>query len=160
MRGAAGICAVVATVLLTGGGTAIARSEKHATPPPPEFFGVVPQAPSTAKDLMLMKGVVGRLRILVSWADAEPAPGEYDFAALDAEIGAAADHGIPVQPFVPGPPAWLATEPARPPLSSPARAAWVAFLHLLVRRYGIGGEFWRGRARREPIRLWQIWNEP
>lgn len=161
MRGAAGrICAAVATVLLSGAAAATAASAEHVAAPPPGFFGVVPQAPPTAKDLALMKGVVGTLRIPIYWSECEPAPGEYDFAALDTQIGVAAAHGIRVQPFVYGTPAWLAPEPARPPLGSRASAAWGAFLHVLVRRYGIGGEFWLGRAQREPIRLWQIWNEP
>lgn len=107
-----------------------------------------------------MKGSVGTLRIPIYWSESEPTPGEYDFAAVDAQIGAAAAHGIRVQPFVYGTPAWLAAEQARPPLSPRASAAWTAFLRVLVRRYGSGGEFWSGRARPEPIRLWQIWNEP
>jgi hypothetical protein len=126
----------------------------------PGFFGVVPQAPLTEADLTRMEGKVGTLRIPIYWFQVEPRPGEYDFAALDAEIGAAAEHGIRVQPFIYGTPAWLAREGARPPLRPRARAAWARFLRVLVGRYGHGGEFWRGRTRRLPIRLWQIWNEP
>jgi hypothetical protein len=128
--------------------------------PPPGFFGVVPQAPLSAAELTRMEGVVGTLRIPIYWAQCEPAPGEYDFSALDAEIGAAAESGIRVQPFVYGTPAWLSEQPARPPLTSPARRAWAGFLRVLVGRYGADGDFWQGRSWREPIRQWQIWNEP
>lgn len=155
---AAGVCAAIAAVFVAGAATAVAASARNA--PPPGFFGVVPQAPPTAADLAAMKGVVGTLRIPIYWSECEPAPGEYDFTAVDREIGAAAAHGIWLQPFVYGTPAWLAAEPARPPLGVRARTAWAAFLHVLVRRYGRGGSFWRGRSRRRPVRLWQIWNEP
>jgi hypothetical protein len=127
---------------------------------PPGFFGVVPQAAPTANDLTRMEGVVGTLRIPIYWAECEPAPGEYDFSALDALVGAAAEHGIRVQPFVLGTPSWLASKQARPPLDPRASAGWTEFLSVLVKRYGTGGEFWQGRAQRQPIKLWQIWNEP
>jgi len=127
---------------------------------PAGFFGVVPQATPSSAELARLQGVVGTLRIPIYWSECEPAPGEFDFAALDALVGAAADHGIRVQPFVFGTPSWLAAEQARPPLAPRARAAWGDFLEVLVKRYGRGGEFWRGRSRRQPIRLWQVWNEP
>jgi hypothetical protein len=160
MRGAASwLCAAVATVLLACSATATAAATANE-PPRQQFFGVVPQAPLKTKDLALMTGVVGTLRIPIYWSESEPSPGEYDFAALDAQIGAATAHGIRVQPFVYGTPAWIAADPALPPLSSRANVAWVTFLHVLVKRYGSGGEFWAGRTKREPITLWQIWNEP
>jgi hypothetical protein len=107
-----------------------------------------------------MNGVVGTLRIPVYWSRIEPSSGQYDFAALDAEIAAAAGRGIRVQPVVYGTPSWLAAQPTQPPLGRRASAAWARFLGVLVGRYGHGGGFWRGRSRRLPIRLWQVWNEP
>jgi len=127
---------------------------------PAGFFGVAPQQPLGAGDLARMQGVVGTVRIPVYWWQCEPAPGEYDFGALDAEIAAAAERGIRVQPVVYGTPAWLSAQAARPPLGRQAMSAWTGFLHELVRRYGSGGELWRGRLRRLPVRLWQVWNEP
>src|SRR6478752_1381308 len=110
MRGAGGrICALLAAVLLVAGATGGAGAVA-APAPSARFFGVVPQAPPTARDLGLMKGVVGTLRIPIYWAECEPAPGVYDFASLDAQIGAAAAHGIRVQPFVYGTPGWLSPE--------------------------------------------------
>jgi hypothetical protein len=138
----------------------LAAAGASATTVTPGFFGVVSQASLTKHDLARMRGVVGTLRIPVYWSRCEPSPGDYDLSPLDAEIGAAAEHGIAVQPVVYGTPSWLAKEPASPPLGRRASAAWARFLHVLVRRYGSGGEFWRGRSRRMPIRQWQVWNEP
>jgi hypothetical protein len=127
---------------------------------PRGFFGIVPQGELSAADFGLMQGVVGTLREPVYWSECEPERGAYDFSKLDAVIGGAAAHGIRVLPFVYGTPAWLASDPARPPLgSAEARAAWSSFLRRLVGRYGPGGEFWDGRTAL-PIRRWQIWNEP
>jgi Beta-galactosidase len=107
-----------------------------------------------------MRGVVGTIRIPTYWMHCEPRPGEYDFEALDRVVGRAADAGIRVLPFVYGSPAWVAAEPASPPLAKEDRASWARFLRVLVRRYGPGGTFWEGRARKRPIRRWQLWNEP
>jgi hypothetical protein len=121
---------------------------------------MVPQAPLGAADYERMGGSVETLRIPIYWYECEPAPGEYDFSALDEEIGAAARHGIRVAPFVYGTPYWLASEPPLAPRTAAERADWAAFLGQLVDRYGPGGSFWRGAPRSEPIRRWQIWNEP
>lgn len=128
---------------------------------PRNFLGVVPQGHLAAADFDRMEGVVGTLRIPLFWFQAEPRPGEYDFASFEEALGQAADRGIRVLPFVYGSPSWLASEPALPPQGTPrGRAAWAAFLRLLVDRYGPRGSFWAGRARSRPIRRWQIWNEP
>lgn len=171
MRGAAGRLGATVAVLATLGALATAVSLPRgafATAGPAErggslpgsFFGVVPQGPITEKDLARMEGVVGTLRLTIFWSECAPAPGVYDFAALDALIGGAADHGIRVQSLVYGTPTWLGPIPARPPLAPRQRAAWGDFLRSLVERYGTGGEFWRGRPQRRPITRWQIWNEP
>lgn len=125
------------------------------------FFGVVPQGPLASVDFKRMRGVVGTLRIPIYWPRVEPRPGELDFTTLDATVSAAAAAGVRVLPFVYGTPAWLAADPARPPLSDAARPAWTRFLRALVHRYGPRGQLWRGRGPgRMPIRQWQIWNEP
>jgi hypothetical protein len=124
------------------------------------FFGVVPQGPLAAGDFKRMRGVVGTLRIPVYWPQVEPRPDELDFAALDATVSAAASAGVRVLPFVYGTPAWLAANPARPPLGVAARSAWAGFLQALVHRYGSRGDLWGSGSPRMPIRQWQIWNEP
>lgn len=128
---------------------------------PRGFFGVVPQAPLASADFKRMHGVVGTLRIPINWPRVEPRAGELDFAALDVTISAAAAAGVRVLPFVYGTPAWLAADPARPPLGAGGRSAWTGFLRALVNRYGSHGELWRSSGtRRMAIRQWQIWNEP
>lgn len=131
-----------------------------ARPVPARFLGVVPQGELGEADFDRMQGIVGTLRIPFYWYEIEPRPGVYDFARLDAVVGEAADRGIAVLPFVYGSPRWATGGEAVPPLRGRARVAWQSVLRRLVRRYGPGGGFWRGRARRLPIRRWQIWNEP
>jgi Beta-galactosidase len=151
-----GWLALAAVGLLLAASPALA-----AQPPPPRsFFGVVPQGQLDASDFGEMRGVVGTLRIPVIWAQVEPRPGDFDFARLDGLVASAAEAGVRVLPFVYGTPAWLSADPARPPLGSAGRSAWAGFLRALVRRYGPGGELWRGSAARQPIREWQVWNEP
>lgn len=139
---------------------AAAPARGAQSPPPRSFFGVVPQGQLDASDFGQMRGVVGTLRIPVIWGQVEPRPGSFDFARLDGLVAAAAESGVRVLPFVYGTPAWLSADPARPPLGAAGRVAWAGFLRVLVRRYGPGGELWRGSATQLPIREWQIWNEP
>jgi hypothetical protein len=132
-----------------------------AKPIPRAFFGVVPQGTLSDRDLDRMEGVVGTLRIPMYWFELEPAQGVRDFTRYDALLGAAAERGIRVMPFVCGTPAWINPNPSRPPIASGrSRRAWASFLRVLVARYGHGGSFWKGRANRLPVRNWQIWNEP
>jgi len=144
-------------VLVAGPGAAANAAKSR----PSEFFGVVPQTTPTASDFDRMQGVIGTVRIPIGWDRIEPQRDGYDFGALDAQVSSAAERGIGVLPFVGGVPAWLSADPARSPLrSAQGRRAWPVFLRVLVRRYGPGGTFWRGREAKLPIRSWQIWNEP
>jgi hypothetical protein len=128
---------------------------------PAGFIGVVPQGPLAASDFKRMQGVVGTLRIPIAWSGVERQSGEFDFAEIDAIVAGAAAAGVRVLPFVYGTPAWLAADPARPPLSVSARTAWAGFLRALVHRYGPDGDLWDGSTKKQlPIRRWQIWNEP
>jgi hypothetical protein len=127
---------------------------------PPGFFGVVPQAPPSRAAFGRMEGTVETVRIPIDWFEVAPAAGGFDFAAVDREVGAAAERGIRVLPFVYGTPSWVGPRQARAPLAPKALSEWKGFLRVLVGRYGPRGSFWIGRADREPIRRWQIWNEP
>ncbi|HEU4706897.1 MAG TPA: hypothetical protein VFS64_06910 [Solirubrobacterales bacterium] len=161
MRTRRGSGAVFAAVVLVAACASVPGASGAADRSVPAgFFGVVPQAPLTEGDLARMEGVVKTVRLPVVWSECEPAPGTYDFAALDAEVGAAAEHGIRAQPFVWGTPERFGPQSARPPLGRRARSAWTRFLRALVGRYGSSGTFWRGREKREPVRVWQVWNEP
>lgn len=126
---------------------------------PPGFFGVVPQAMPSKSDVARMAGSVETLRMPIYWFECEPERGEYDFAQVDREVGEAAARGIRVLPFIYGTPSWLGREEV-PPLSGRNLREWKGFLRVLVARYGPEGRFWKGRSGREPIRRWQIWNEP
>ncbi len=160
MRGGSRIGALLVAAALGVALAGLAVSRVDAAPLPPGFFGVVPQYPVSAGEMDSMKGVVGTLRIPINWFEVEPRPGAFEWAGLDAEIGAAAERGIRVLPFVYGTPGWLATQPALPPLGGRARSEWVGFLRDLVGRYGPRGSFWATAPARLPIRSWQVWNEP
>jgi len=127
---------------------------------PAGFAGVVPQGPLSSSDLDRIGEVGLGLRVNVAWTSIEVRPGVYDFSALDAQIGAAADRGIEVLPMVYGTPAWLRPSAVHPPLGRHGLAAWHDFLFALVARYGHGGSFWESRERRRPPRRWQLWIEP
>jgi len=142
---------------------------------PGDFWGISPQAtPSSEEFQRLRTGGVDSVRIPISWAAVQPLGGsEANFSASDALVAGATAAGIDVLPFVYDAPAW-AVPPARVPgpgnvkapktlpvKSGPERAAWSAFLELVVGRYGPGGSFWRTNPAlpERPIRTWQIWNE-
>jgi hypothetical protein len=147
----------VATVALA----IVAPAARAASRPaaPSGFFGVVPQAAPTGADFARMSGTVETLRMPIFWFECEPRAGTYDFAAVDAEVGAAAARGIRVLPFVYGTPSWVNPVQAHAPHGAAALTKWKGFLRVLVGRYGPGGSFWR-RSDEQPIRRWQIWNEP
>ena len=157
MRAFAASCVAVclAALALFGAG----RAEARPVTAPAGFFGIVPQAMPSEGDFARMQGSVETLRMPIFWFECEPRRGEFYFAGVDQEIGAAAERGIRVLPFVYGTPSWLGRQ-ERPPLGGDALVRWKGFLRALVARYGPRGSFWDGRAHREPIRRWQIWNEP
>jgi hypothetical protein len=153
------ISCLVALALLAGGPTAASAQAGAVPQAPAGFFGVVPQAMPSESDFDRMGKSVETLRMPIFWFECEPGEGEYDFASVDHEIGAAAERGIRVLPFVYGTPSWLGRQ-EKAPLEGEALARWRGFLRVLVARYGPRGSFWKGRTHREPIRRWQIWNEP
>ncbi len=162
MRGGGRLVGLIAALALVvaAGPAAASAVEAPPTSLPTGFFGVVPQARLSAADLQRMGGSVETLRFPIYWSKCEPRKGEFDFSDVDAGIAAAAEHGIRVTPFVYGTPAWLSGNEAQPPLSRPALTAWRGFLRRLVARFGPRGSLWKDAAYREPIRRWQIWNEP
>jgi hypothetical protein len=84
------------------------------------------------------------------------------FSDMDRIVGAAASRGLSVLPVVEYTPNWDA--PPRGNRASPPKslAPFAAFLTASVRRYGPNGTFWAAHPALtpEPIRMWQIWNEP
>ncbi len=85
-----------------------------------------------------------------------------DWSVLDRRVAAAARAGLQIHPVVIAAPAWARLHPDEE-FSPPADPQqYAAFTTLLVRRYGPAGTFWarHPRLHADPIRDWQIWNEP
>ena len=157
----------VALFLLLGSAISVAPAAEAKMSP--RFFGVSPQSPLKPADTTRMARVgIGSIRISVSWAEVEPSPGLFDWRKLDATVRLASRSRIEVVPVVHRTPTWLAKRPTTLPVTNETqRAAWRRFLREAVRRYGPGGEFWLAHSPTspdpigpQPIRFWQIWNEP
>jgi hypothetical protein len=154
---------------------------------PPGFVGVVGEGPlldpstNFAGELDQMVGAgVETLRISFPWIHAQPyarasdVPVEQsarfvdvggvptDWSFIDGVVRATAIRRIRLIPVVVEAPPWAAAHPgvfASPPKPD---AAYSAFVGALAERYGSRGTFWAANPAlpKEPIRQWQIWNEP
>lgn len=100
------------------------------------------------------------------WWRVERRPGVFEWGEYDAYMSEAARAGIDVLPVLMGPPEFRSS---RPPDSTsramfpPRRTSdYARFVAAAVRRYGLDGTFWEARPglRYQPIRSWQVWNEP
>ncbi len=180
LRLAVSVLATTLTVGLVAPSLAAARV-------PQGFVGVVMSGPmfwsgtnlAAQMNKMVASGVE-TVRVVFSWADAQPYPSWSDvpphkasqfespgvptgFAATDKIVRLAAAHGLHVLPVVVYTPSWDAANLQTSGLAQPRRnGAYADYLTLLVKRYGPNGTFWsshRGLPR-VPIRQWQIWNEP
>jgi hypothetical protein len=103
------------------------------------------------------------VRAAIYWHQVQPdGPGTFDFTASDAVLLAAAERGLGVLPTLLGTPAWAAQNPGDP--ASPPRDPedFARLITALVARYGPSGSLWREHPAvpRQPVRAWQIWNEP
>ena len=84
-----------------------------------------------------------------------------DFSQTDAVVRLAARFGLTVLPTVIYAPSWDSVGAAPSSFGRPAvTGPYAEFLADLVHRYGPRGSFWRGNGSADPIREWQIWNEP
>lgn len=158
------VVAAVALIGLVGvlTGSASARASVPAT-----FWGVNPvTVPTDSQVQQISAGGIGSIRVPLDWSTLQPAAGgEPDWASFDALIEAPVRYHLQILPVVWGSPAWVARKPADLPLAK--LSAWDLFLREAVMRYGPGGSFWAEHSAvspdplpYEPIRLWQIWNEP
>ncbi len=144
---------------------------------PSAYIGVSPQTELDRRDLRLMwRSGVGSLRFPIFWAQSEPVPGVFDWRATDAFLRSTAPYGFDRLPFIWGSPPWSVRGPRSgcrfaalrclalqmPVHGRAQRRAWSRFLRALVARYGPSGSFWdlHPELPRDPIRTWQIWNEP
>ena len=154
---------LIALVCLTGclTGSAAAASA------PARFWGVNPvTVPTDAQMQQIAAGGVGNVRVPLNWARVQPGAGAApDWSSFDALIESAVRYRVSVLPVVWGTPPWVAGKEADLPVTN--LAAWRQFLSEVVARYGPNGSFWaeHGAGSKDPlpsqpIRLWQIWNEP
>ena len=113
-------------------------------------------------DRMAGSGVES-VRAAVYWSTIQPnGPTDANFAPSDALVLDAARRGLGVLPVVHGTPVWArlhGQDPGSPPRNP---AEYAALLTSLVARYGPTGSLWTEHPEvpRQPIRAWQIWNEP
>jgi hypothetical protein len=164
MRRVASLAALLAAgLVLAAPGAAAGRTT------PPGFFGVmvngvldVPAVNLGAESATMRRSGVESERFEIAWDLVEPSRGQFDFAATDRKVAAAARNGIDVLGLVVRTPNWAASTPGQP--FSPPRdpATYAAFLRTLIARYGRRGSFWAANPSlpRHPVRHWQIWNEP
>jgi hypothetical protein len=160
-----------------GGGSSAHRSTSPASGPPhsastiatvahpvlgAEFDGPVlgPRVDLDAQLALARSSGVQSIRLQINWAASEPRRGELSLAATDRVVRAAARHGISVLPVVVFTPAWAGSGAPNAPPRDPGD--YGRFLTALIRRYGPSGSLWRANpgAGTDPIRMWQIWNEP
>lgn len=151
----------------------LAVSASAAQALPAKFWGAVPQsALSVDQYQRVHRGGVDTIRIPINWGAVQPSEdAAFDWSATDSQISEAARTGIDVLPFLAGVPAWAERQvsvgggvqvPATLPVAGRAKAGWIAFCKAAVARYGPSGSFWSEHSDVpfQPLRNWQIWNEP
>ncbi len=181
-----------AAVMLVGPGQAAGRSRRlPGTPVPRGFVGTNVDGPVLTSQggialpdqfaLMRSSGVQS-IRVLFSWALAQPYASSADipagqrgafatgtggiptsFAGTDQIVAAAAAGGMPILAVVMDAPPWDGAAQSgyggRLPRDD---RLYGRFLTTLIRRYGPRGSFWAQHPElpRRPIRMWEVWNEP
>jgi hypothetical protein len=158
-----GVLGALALIAAPGAGAA----SRH-----PGLFGVVMTpdlAASPASILgpqmaLMQRSGVQSLRTGIDWETTEPAPGVFDWRQDDLVVGEAAMHHLALVPIVEFTPRWASSHPsaAWEHYAPSSDRLYAAFMTALVARYGDGGSFWSQHPTRryEPVRAWQIWNEP
>jgi hypothetical protein len=131
----------------------------------PELYGVNLALPPGRADARVMaSGGVSTARFPFDWRAVQSAKGAgYDWGQLDQVVGNLARDRVTTLPILYGTPYWISPNYARPPIQNRAAIrGWQRLLTAEVHRYGPGGTFWRAHRGLpyEPIRYWQVWNEP
>lgn len=164
-RRAATVAAVGCAGLLTMIGAAPAEAKKLQ-------LGVHATNDLSASEVQRMgQGDVGILRVVFRWSAVEPQPGLYNWDRLDALMKATGREKLDVLPVLVGTPDWAKDDPAAG--ETEGKEAWPVtntvgaeharlFIGKVAERYGRDGTFWADNpdVRYEPIKDYQIWNEP
>lgn len=101
---------------------------------------------------------IREVRLDWEWRAVEQRPGEYRWERLDTLVECARAAGVALLPIVHYAPDWALRRDAKAPgiyQLAPDEASFPAYARFLlasVRRYGLDGA--------QPIRHWQVWNEP
>jgi hypothetical protein len=163
-------------------------AEASARRVPATFMGTVADGPLLLNpavdfgrelDTMVSSGVQ-TTRTVFNWAGAQPyasfdqVPGDQrsrfrdengvptDYSEIDRLVAGAAQRRLVLLPVVLIAPMWDSRHPGQfnAPPSDPQ--PYANFTAALARRYGPGGAFWGEHPElvAQPIRHWQIWNEP
>jgi hypothetical protein len=158
---------VLAALLLVLATLACASSASAATVDP-TFFGSKadgamrePSVFAQEAPVMVEAGVRS-VRLSAFWSTMQPERGPARLATMDQIVATAAQHGLELVPVVETTPSWAAAQRSNS-FSSPRRARdYIAFLRILIARYGPDGSLWAERPDlpKQPIRAWQVYNEP
>lgn len=106
---------------------------------------------------------VGTIRQSFLWSQIETSPGEFNFAEYDRLVTQASAHGVKFLGVIFGPPKFrMKAGPAKYTCPPKSNKEFGAFAARLAKRYGSNGDFWKENpgVPKNPIRSWQIWNEP
>lgn len=164
LRAPLAIVLALSALLAAAPPAAAARQVSHG------FFGVVidpyvirnaPAATLDGQMALMARSGVESIRVNFFWPNFQPARHRFSWQGTDQIVAMAARHGLEVLPVVEYTPAWAS---GRSNIAYAPRnvATFANAMKALVHRYGPRGSFWRGRAHPpfDPIRAWQIWNEP
>lgn len=148
----------------TGGVLVTAPAEQHAIADlaiePRDSLGLAFPGDDPADYALVAGAGIGVVRLNVSWADVEPAPGRYDWAALDAKVIALQRDGMEPLLTLFSDAEW-ATDPntATAKNRTPLRmATWATFVHAVAERYDADG-LEDAAGLRHPVRHFQVANE-
>jgi len=186
--GALATCLVLALAAFVPSASGARRhATARATAVPQGFVGMVVDEPvwpdpfvslAPQLDTMVSAGVQS-LRVVFNWSLAQPYPNwkavpasqrhvftnvggvPTNFAPFDQLVSEAAARGLAVLPTVVAAPRWDGiTRKGALDYVPRSDGPYAAFVRALARRYGPHGTLWSTTRPAEPIRMWQIWNEP
>ncbi|MEA2332733.1 MAG: polysaccharide biosynthesis protein PslG [Thermoleophilaceae bacterium] len=144
-------------------------SSEDEAPAPRPLLGVTSgalldeRAPLASEVRAMKASGVTTLRAPFYWWTAEPKQGRPpSFAATDRLVAETARAQIELLPVVLGTPSWAARHPELGNSPPAGTEDYARFLAALIGRYGPDGSFWaeHGDVPEQPIRSWQLWNEP